>query len=37
MMSIPLLIIAGVAIALGLFPKLMLNLFHNVIGTLPLP
>lgn len=37
MMSIPLLIIAGVAITLGLFPKLMLTLFHNVIGTLPLP
>lgn len=37
LMSIPLLIIAGVAITLGLFPKLMLNLFHNVIGTLPLP
>ncbi|MBC2694500.1 MAG: NADH-quinone oxidoreductase subunit M [Desulfobacteraceae bacterium] len=37
MMLIPLLFIAGVSITLGLFPKLMLNLFHNVIGTLPLP
>jgi len=37
MMLIPLLFIAGVSITLGLFPKLVLNLFHNVIGTLPLP
>ena len=36
-MSIPLLLVACVAITLGLFPKLMLNLFHSVIGGLPLP
>lgn len=36
-MSIPLLMIAGVSITLGLFPKLVLNLFNYVIGGIPIP
>jgi NADH-quinone oxidoreductase subunit M len=36
-MSIPLLIIAGVSITLGIYPELVMHLFHNVIGGLSIP
>ncbi|MEW6671507.1 MAG: proton-conducting transporter membrane subunit [Thermodesulfobacteriota bacterium] len=36
-MSLPLLLIAGVSIGLGIYPDLILNLFNLVIGNLALP
>ncbi len=35
-MSIPILLVAGVSITLGICPKLVINLFHLVLGSLPL-
>jgi NADH-quinone oxidoreductase subunit M len=35
-MSLPLLAIAATAIALGLYPKIVLDLFHKVVSTIPL-
>ena len=36
-MSIPLLLIAGVSITLGVYPKLVMDLFHHVVGGLSIP
>ena len=35
-MSLPLLAIAATAIALGLYPRIVLDLFHKVVATIPL-
>ena len=35
-MSIPLLFVSAVSILLGVFPRLFLDLFHSVIGRLPI-
>ena len=36
-MRIPLLMVAAVSITLGIYPSLVLDLFHTVIGQIPLP
>ena len=35
-MSLPLLAVAATAVALGLYPRFILDLFHQVVSTLPL-
>ena len=36
-MCLPLLLIAGVSITLGVYPGLVINLFHQVVGIMPIP
>ncbi len=36
-MSVPLLLAGGISILLGVYPKLVINLFHLVVGGLPIP
>jgi formate hydrogenlyase subunit 3/multisubunit Na+/H+ antiporter MnhD subunit len=36
-MSVPLLIAGSVTVILGIFPKPVIDLFHLVIGELPIP
>ena len=36
-MCIPLLLIAGVSVTLGVYPKLVINFFHFVLGGMSIP
>ena len=36
-MCLPLLLIAGVSITLGVYPRLVITLFHHVVGVMPIP
>jgi NADH-quinone oxidoreductase subunit M len=36
-MCVPLLLIAGVSITLGVYPSLVINFFHHVVGVIPIP